>query len=460
MEKSNKLASMPMNKLVWNMSLPLMVSLLVQSLYNIVDSIFVAKLSQEALTATSLAFPAQLFMIAFAVGSGVGVNALLSKNLGAKNKEMVGNTATTGLLISLAGTLVFALCGLFGAYAFTGSFTDDPVIAQYAGQYLSICMIWCGGSLISTMYQRFLQAAGDAFYSMLSLIAGALTNLILDPIMIFGLFGCPALGVSGAAIATVIGQWVCAAVAVGLNTFKNPAVNLELKQYHFSWGLLKQIYQVGLPTICMQALGSIMVACMNTILMPFSTAAVAFFGVYYKLQNFLFMPMNGLGQAAIPIVGFSYGAKNYKRIMEAIKTILPIGIIIALIVTVIFLAFPQALLSLFSPTAQVLAIGVPALRIISITFTFSSITMIIGYTLSGLGNGLVNMVATALRQLVILVPLAALFARVFGINYVWFAMWISEGIAFVYVVWAGIRELKKKGILSSVSIKKGGVVYE
>jgi Na+-driven multidrug efflux pump len=199
---------------------------------------------------------------------------------------------------------------------------------------------------------------------------------------------------------------------------------------------------------------------MNTILMPFSTAAVAFFGVYYKLQNFLFMPMNGLGQAAIPIVGFSYGAKNYKRIMEAIKTILPIGIIIALVVTVIFLAFPQALLSLFSPTVQVLAIGVPALRIISITFTFSSITMIIGYTLSGLGNGLVNMVATALRQLVILVPLAALFARVFGINYVWFAMWISEGIAFVYVVWAGIRELKKKGILSSVSIKKGGVVYE
>jgi putative MATE family efflux protein len=447
MNSTNKLEAMPMPKLVANMSLPLMVSLLVQSLYNIVDSIFVARLSESALTATSLAFPAQMLMIAVGVGTGVGVNAVLSKNLGAKNQEMVAGCATTGLLLSLLSSLVFVLFGLFGTKAFVGMFTQDPTIAKYSAQYLSICLIFCTGSLMSTMFQRFLQAAGDAFYSMMSLIAGALTNLILDPIFIFGLFGCPALGVSGAAIATVIGQWVSAAVAIWLNATKNPAVSLQWKDYRMDLKVVAQIYKVGLPTIVTQSIGSVMVAAINAILMPFSSTAVAFFGVYYKLQNFLFMPMNGLGQAAIPIVGYAFGAKNKERIREAIRTVVPIAIVIALIATVLFETFPTVLLGFFSPSAEMLSIGIPALRIIAITFVFASVTVVLGYCMSGLGNGMVHMVGTALRQLIVLVPLVYVFTAYFGVEKAWYAVWVSELAAVIYAVFAAGNTLKKRGII-------------
>jgi putative MATE family efflux protein len=297
------------------------------------------------------------------------------------------------------------------------------------------------------MFQRFLQAVGDTFYSMVSLIAGAVTNIILDPILIFGLLGFPALEVRGAAIATVIGQCVSAIVAIWLNAVKNPTVRINLKGYKMKGDVVGQIYKVGLPTIVTQAVGSLMVAAINAILMPFSSTAVAFFGVYYKLQNFLFMPMNGLGQAAIPIVGFSYGAKNEKRIKEAIFTTIPIGVGIAIVATIIFMAFPAQLLSPFSASADMLEIGVPALRIISVTFSLSSITMILGYSMSGIGNGVINMLGTALRQLIIFVPMAFLFAKYFGIDKVWYSMWISETIAVIYAIFASYKELKKiKGI--------------
>jgi putative MATE family efflux protein len=446
-EKENKMAVMPMRKLVLNMSFPLMLSLLIQSLYNIVDSIFVAKLSEAALTATSIVFPMQLLMIAVGVGTGVGVNAVLSRNIGAKNEKMVENVASTGVVLSLISTLVFVVIGLLFTKTFVHAFTDDEQIAEYAIQYLSICMIFCIGSLVSTMFQRFLQAVGDTFYSMVSLIAGAVTNIILDPILIFGLLGFPALEVRGAAIATVIGQCVSAIVAIWLNAVKNPTVRINLKGYKMKGDVVGQIYKVGLPTIVTQAVGSLMVAAINAILMPFSSTAVAFFGVYYKLQNFLFMPMNGLGQAAIPIVGFSYGAKNEKRIKEAIFTTIPIGVGIAIMATIIFMAFPAQLLSLFSASADMLEIGVPALRIISVTFSLSSITMILGYSMSGIGNGVINMLGTALRQLIIFVPMAFIFAKYFGIDKVWYSMWISETIAVIYAIFASYKELKKiKGI--------------
>ncbi|MDO4305364.1 MAG: MATE family efflux transporter [Eubacteriales bacterium] len=443
MKKENKMAVMPMPKLVISMSLPLMFSLLIQSLYNIVDSIFVAKLSEDALTATSLVFPMQLLMIAVGVGTGVGVNAVLSKNIGAQNKAMIENVAATGLILSICSTVIFMILGFTCTGTFVHAFTKDETIAEYSIQYLSICMIFCAGSLVSTMFQRFLQSVGDTFYSMVSLIAGAVTNIILDPIFIFGLFGLPALGVRGAAIATVIGQCVSAAAAIWLNAEKNPVVRITWKNYRMKKEVVAQIYKVGLPTIITQSIGSIMVASINAILMPFSSTAVAFFGVYYKLQNFLFMPMNGLGQAVIPIVGFSYGAKNYGRIKEAIKTILPIAIGISLAATVIFMAFPRFLLGLFSPGSEMLAIGVPALRIISVTFAFASVTMILGYSMSGLGTGVVNMLGTALRQLIIFVPLAYLFAANFGIEKVWYSMWISEIIAMVYAVFASGRVMRK-----------------
>lgn len=438
---------MPMPKLVVTMSLPLMLSLLIQSLYNIVDSIFVAKLCEDALTATSLVFPMQLLMIAVGVGTGVGVNAVLSKNIGAKNTAMVENVAMTGLILSIISTVFFMILGFTCVETYVRAFTKDETIAEYSIQYLSVCMIFCIGSLVSTMFQRFLQAVGDTFYSMISLIAGAVTNIILDPILIFGWLGVPSLGVRGAAIATVIGQCVSAAAAVWLNAVKNPVVKIKWTNYKMNKNVVAQIYKVGFPTIITQAIGSVMVAAINAILMPFSSTAVAFFGVYYKLQNFLFMPMNGLGQAAIPIVGFSYGSKNYERIKEAIKTILPIAIGISLAATVIFILFPSELLGLFSPGSEMLAIGVPALRIISVTFAFASVTMIFGYSMSGLGNGIINMLGTALRQLIIFVPLAYLFASCFGIDKVWYSMWISEIVAMCYAIFAARNVLRKCGIL-------------
>jgi putative MATE family efflux protein len=294
------------------------------------------------------------------------------------------------------------------------------------------------------MFQRFLQAVGDTFYSMVSLIAGAVTNIILDPILIFGLIGFPELGIRGAAIATVIGQCVSAVVAIWLNAVKNPIVKIRWKNYKMQKSVVAQIYKVGFPTIITQSIGSVMMAAINAILMPFSSTAVAFFGVYYKLQNFLFMPMNGLGQAAIPIVGFSYGSKNYSRIREAIRTLLPIAIGIALAATIIFMAFPSALLGLFSPSSEMLTIGVPALRIISVTFAFSSVTMILGYSMSGLGNGLINMMGTALRQLIIFIPLAYLAASHLGIDKVWYSMWISEIIAMGYAIAASGKVMNQK----------------
>jgi putative MATE family efflux protein len=296
------------------------------------------------------------------------------------------------------------------------------------------------------MFQRFLQSAGDTFYSMVSLIAGAVTNLILDPILIFGFAGIPALGVRGAAVATVIGQWVSAIVAIWLNTVKNPAVRVRVNGYHIDAKTVAEIYKVGLPTIITQSIGSIMVASVNAILMPVSSSAVAFFGAYYKLQNFLFMPMNGLGQAAIPIVGFSYGAKNSGRIKSAIRTVVPIAVGIAFVATVVFEAVPQVLLGFFSPSAEMVRIGVPALRIIAVTFIPASLTLVLGYSMSGLGNGLVNMIGTGLRQFVIFVPLLYAFAKIFGVEHCWYAIWISEAAAVIYSITATVRILKKKQI--------------
>lgn len=447
MEKTNKMANTPMTKLVLGMSLPLMVSLLVQSLYNIVDSIFVAKLSENALAATSLSFPVQMLMIALAVGTSVGINALLSRLLGQKRMEDVGYAATTGFVLALLSSAVFVLAGLLFVHPIAWALAKGGENAGMCEAYLRICMIFCTGTFVETMAQRFLQASGKTVLSMVSLIVGAVTNIVLDPIMIFGLLGFPALGVTGAAIATVIGQWLGAATALLLNHYKNPEVQMLWKGFKLQAKTVGTIYKVGLPTILTQAMTSVMNFAMNAVLLNYSTAAVAFFGVYYKLQNFLFMPMNGLGQAAIPIVGYSYGAGNHDRIKEAIRTILPIACGIAVFATVLFLAIPRQLLGLFSPSPEMLALGVPALRIIAPTFIFASVTMILGYAMSGLGNGVVNMLGTAIRQLILFVPLAWLFARTWGVGAAWWSLWISEIAAAVYAALASRRVMMRCGIL-------------
>lgn len=443
-QKQNKMAVMPMGKLIFSMSLPLMVSLLVQSLYNIVDGIFVARISEKALTATSLAMPFQLLMIAASVGTSVGLNALLSRLLGAKKYQEANEAAATGMILGLFCTVCFMALGLTCADTFMSWFTDDPETAVLAGQYLTICMTFCLGIFVETICQRLLQAAGNAFLSMISLVVGAVVNIILDPVMIFGYFGCPAMGIQGAAIATVIGQWLGALTALLLHQFKNPEIRFAVRGYHFRWKTVAAIYQVGAPTILMQVMGSVMVSAVNSILMPYSSTAVAFFGVYYKLQNFLLMPINGLGQAAIPIIGFNYGAKNGARIRQALRIMLPAAVLFALCGTLVFFLLPGQLLALFSASGEMLALGVPALRIICLTFALSAVTIVVGYCCSGLGNGVVNMLGNSLRQVILFIPFAYLFAKTMGVRQVWYSIWISEAAAAVYALISLLHEYRKK----------------
>ena len=432
MNSRNKLAEMPIRPLLYTMAVPLMLSLLVQSLYNIVDSIFVARLSETALTAASLVYSVQFLMIAVGVGTAVGLNALLSRKIGEHKAEEACQAATTGLFLMLLTSLIFSAAGIFLSDKIAARMATDPELQVLCKQYLSINLVYCWGIFLQTYGQRLLQAVGDTVLSMISLIIGAVLNIILDPIMIFGLLGCPAMGIRGAAIATVIGQIVGAIAALLFNRFRNPIIHVHLKNYHFRWQDVADIYQVGLPTIIMQAIGSIMTFAVNSILLPVSATAVAFFGIYYKLQNFLMMPINGLGQAAIPIVGYNYGDKKYLRVQETWNILLPTGAIIALCGTVIFWCFPGQLLQLFSARQEMLTLGIPALRIISVSFVLTAITILCGYFASGLGNGVINMISAAIRQLVILIPCLWIFIKISGISHSWYAFWIAEIMACVY----------------------------
>lgn len=402
MNSKNKLAEMPIRSLLYTMAVPLMLSLIVQSLYNIVDSIFVAKLSETALTAASLVYAIQFLMVAVGVGTAVGLNALLSRKIGEHKAEEACQAATTGLFLMLLTSLIFSLSGIFFSDTIASKMATDPELQALCKQYLSINLVYCWEIFLQTYAQRLLQAVGDTVLSMLSLIIGAGLNIILDPIMIFGLLGCPAMGVRGAAIATVIGQTAGAIAALLFNRFHNPIIHVHLKGYHFKQQDVTDIYRVGLPTII------------------------------YKLQNFLMMPINGLGQAAIPIVGYNYGDRNYQRVQQTWKILLPTGAIIALCGTVIFCCFPGQLLQLFSASQEMLIFGIPALRIISVSFVMAAITILCGYFSSGLGNGIINMVGAAIRQLILLVPCLWIFIKFSGLSHSWYAFWIAEIIASVY----------------------------
>lgn len=415
MNSKNKLAEMPIRPLLYTMAVPLMLSLLIQSLYNIVDSIFVARLSETALTAASLVYAIQFLMIAIGVGTAVGLNALLSRKLGQKKPEEACRAATTGLFLMLGTSLVFTLVGLLFSNQIAAALTNDSELQELCREYLSVNLVFCWGIFLQTYGQRLLQAVGDTVLSMISLIIGAVINIILDPIMIFGLLGCPAMGIRGAAIATVIGQLIGAAAALWFNRVKNPVIHVRLKGYRFLWQDVADIYRVGLPTIVMQAIGSVM------------TFAV-----------------NGLGQAAIPVVGVNYGSGQSDRVKQAWKVLLPTGVVFALCGTAVFLLFPAQLLGLFSASNEMLAFGVPALRIISVMFLFAVITILCGYFASGLGNGVVNMIGGALRQLVVLVPCLWLLIQTVGIDKAWFAFWVSELIACAYSLWAVRKELRNK----------------
>lgn len=442
--KQNKMGVMPMGKLLMQMSVPLMISLLIQSLYNIVDSMFVAGYSEEALTATTLVYPVQFLMIAVGVGTAVGMNALRSRRIGQKRTEEACQAAGTGLIIVLAESLVFCLFGVFAKQQIAAMLTDDPDLMRACLSYLSINLVWCWGLFLQTYAQRLLQAVGDTVLSMISLIIGAAVNIVLDPIVIFGYFGYPEMGVAGAAAATVIAQSLSAMAALLFNRFRNPVIHVHLKGYVFRWQDVKDIFRVGFPTIIMQAIGAFMNYAANWILLGVSSTAVATFGVYYKLQNFLMMPMNGLGQAAIPIAGYNLGAGNGDRIVSLKRILTRSAIVFALAGTAVFMAVPAQLLSLFSASDEMLAYGIPALRIISVTFVFSTLTIVCGYLGSGLGNGTISMVAGFLRQLGILIPLMYVLTKFAGLPWTWFAFWAAEGAAFLYTRRAIQKEVTAK----------------
>lgn len=444
--QENKMGVLPVPKLLYSMSLPMMLSMLVQALYNIVDSMFVAKLSEDALTAVSLAFPIQTLMIAVAGGTGVGINALLSRSLGERDYEGANRAAQNGIFLAIVSFMVFAVLGVFGAGFFFKVQTDNPVIVEYGTQYLTIIMVCCAAIFLQITFERLLQSTGKTIYNMITQGTGAIINIILDPIMIFGLFGFPRLEVAGAALATVTGQIIAVAISFYFNVKKNDEISISLRGFRPHKMTISNIYKVGVPSIIMQSIGSVMTFGMNKILLMFSSTAAAVFGVYFKLQSFIFMPVFGLNNGMIPIIAFNYGARNKKRIMQTIKLSILTAVVIMLVGFIVFQTCSGFLLkNLFDASAEMLAIGVPALRIISLSFLFAGYCIIVGSVFQAMGNGVYSLIVSATRQLVFILPLAYIFAKIFGLSMVWWSMAIAE-IASVVLSTILFRKIYKERI--------------
>ena len=422
----NKMGVMPVNKLLLTMSVPMMLSMLVQALYNIVDSIFVARISENALTAVSLAFPIQQLMIALGGGTCVGLNAILSRALGEKDFKKVNASAVNTVFLMVCNAVVFFLIGVFVVKPFYMAQTTDAEIIEYGIQYLRIVCMFSFGIYFQFVFERLLQSTGNTFYTMITQLVGALTNIILDPILIFGLLGMPKLGVAGAAIATVVGQIAAAVTAIILNHKKNHEVQLNFKGFRPSLPMIKQIYAVGIPSIIMQSIGSVMVFCMNQILIAFSTTATAVFGVYFKLQSFIFMPIFGMNNGMVPIVAYNYGAQKRSRLIKTVKLSVMYAVGIMCVGLIIFQLIPDKLFMLFDASEHMLEMGVPALRIISVHFPIAGICIICGTLFQALGNAVYSMINSICRQIVVLLPAAYLLAQLGNVNYVWWSFPIAE----------------------------------
>ena len=422
----NKMGIVPVNRLLISMSLPMMISMLVQALYNVVDSVFVARVSESALTAVSLAFPVQNLMIAVAVGTGVGVNALLSKSLGEKNFEKVNRTASNAVFLAGVSYLIMLLLGIFGVDIFYQSQTADPQIIGYGVAYTRICCCCSFGVFLQVTMERLLQSTGRTFYTMIIQGTGAIINIILDPILIFGLFGFPRMEAAGAAAATVAGQIAASVLAVILNQKVNREVRLQSKGFRPDAVTIGQIYKVGVPSIIMQSIASVMTYGMNLILMAFTPTATAVFGVYFKLQSFVFMPVFGLNNGMIPIIAYNYGANNRERVVQTIRYSVIYAMAIMAVGTLIFHVFPADLLRMFKASDVMLQLGTPALRIISVSFVIAGYCIVCGSVFQALGNGMYSLMVSIARQLFVLLPVAYLLAGLGNVNYVWWAFPIAE----------------------------------
>ena len=446
MAAENKMGTMPEGRLIVTMSFPIMLSMLVQALYNIVDSAFVARISEDALTAVSLAFPVQLLMIAVATGTGVGVNALLSRRLGEKKQEAANAVAINGIFLSVCCWLVFAVLGVLFGRQFIALFTEVPAIIEMGTGYVTVVTVASCGVFLLFVAERLMQATGNTVYHMVTQLIGALLNCILDPIMIFGWFGCPALGTTGAALATVISQIIAMLIGFAINVRLNHDVRIHVRGFRPDAAILGEIVRIGLPAALQQSLLSVLTVGLNRILMPFSQTAVSFYGVYYKLQNFLFMPVYGLNNALIPMIGYNFGAKNRRRIERITRFALLLALGIMAAGTVLFELLPVPLLRLFDASDAMLAIGVPGIRIISVSFCLAGVSVILCGCMQGLGRGNESLAVALLRQLVVILPVAAALSRI-SLDAVWFSFPIAEAIgllaAFVLHRWVSRRMLDK-----------------
>lgn len=444
--KENKMGTMEVRRLILTMSLPIMISMLVQALYNIVDSMFVARVSEAALAAVSLCYPIQMIMVAVACGTGIGINALLSRYLGEKKREKASQVAMHGLFCAICNWLVFAVIGLFFSEAFLRLFSDDVQIIMMGISYMQICTICSFGVFVQITYERIMQSTGNTIYNMVIQGVGALINIILDPIFIFGLGPVPALGTAGAAIATVIGQIVAMFLGIIITQKKVREVQLSVRGFHLDGMLMKAMYRIAIPAILMQSIMSFMTVMMNMILAPFSEMAVSVFSIYYKLQQFVFMAVLGMNNALIPILSYNYGAHQMERIREGIRFALWMSCVIMAIGTVVFQLFPTQLLYLFDAKETLLSIGIPALRTISVSFVFAGISMVLCSVFQALGSPNHSLLVTLLRQMVILLPLAYGFSSAFGLDMCWWSFPITEVLCALLSLYL-LRSVQKRVFL-------------
>lgn len=444
--KENKMGTMEVRRLILTMSLPIMISMLVQALYNIVDSMFVARVSEAALAAVSLCYPIQMIMVAVACGTGVGINALLSRYLGEKKREKASQVAMHGLFCAICNWLVFAVIGLFFSEAFLRLFSDDVQIIMMGISYMQICTICSFGVFVQITYERIMQSTGNTIYNMVIQGVGALINIILDPIFIFGLGPVPALGTAGAAIATVIGQIVAMFLGIIITQKKVREIQLSVRGFHIDGMLMKAMYRIAIPAILMQSIMSFMTVMMNMILAPFSEMAVSVFSIYYKLQQFVFMAVLGMNNALIPILSYNYGANQMERIRESIRFALWMSCVIMAIGTVVFQLFPTQLLYLFDAKEAMLSIGIPALRTISVSFVFAGISMVLCSVFQALGSPNHSLLVTLLRQMVILLPLAYGFSSAFGLDMCWWSFPITEVLCALLSLYL-LRSVQKRVLL-------------
>ena len=424
--QENKMGTMAIAPLLAGMAVPIMISMLVQALYNVVDSIFVARVSQDALNAVSLAFPLQNLMIAVGGGTGVGMNALLSRSLGEKKQDQADQAANTGIFVFLVSAVAFGACGFLLARPFFLAQTDIAAIVDYGTDYARICLGLSIGIFGQFCFERLLQSTGRTVYSMISQIAGALINIVLDPILIFGLFGFPRLEVAGAAVATVTGQFIAAGLGLFMNLRFNPDIHIRLRSIRPDRMVVREIYRVGLPSIIMQSIGSIMTFGMNKILISFTDTATAVFGAYFKLQSFIFMPVFGLNNGMVPIVSYNYGAARLDRVRKTFRLTAVTATVIMVIGFSAFNLIPHVLLGFFSPSAEMLAIGTVALRIISVAFLLAGFCIIAGSMFQAIGNPVHSLIVSICRQLLVLLPAAWLLAQTGKLDLVWFAFPIAE----------------------------------